>query len=59
MLETVCVLVEDYLGQVLSHMDFDFSHGWEDICFKGGNLRLLPPGAELNRIEVGIVHDKA
>ncbi len=34
MVETVCVFVEDYLDQVLPHMDFDFATGWEDICFE-------------------------
>lgn len=38
MVETVCVLVEDYLDQVLPHMDFDYAAGWEDICFKNGPI---------------------
>lgn len=38
MVETACVLVEDYLDQVLPHMDFDYASGWEDICFKNGPI---------------------
>jgi len=38
MVETSCVLVEDYLDQVLPHIDFDFASGWEDICFKNGPI---------------------
>lgn len=38
MVETSCVLVEDYLDQVLPHVDFDFAAGWEDICYKSGPL---------------------
>ena len=38
MVETVCVLVEDYLDQVLPCMDFDYATGWEDICFKNGPI---------------------
>lgn len=38
MVETVCVLVEDYLDQVLPHIDFDYASGWEDICFKNGPI---------------------
>ena len=38
MVETCCVLVEDYLDQVLPHIDFDFASGWEDICFKNGPI---------------------
>jgi hypothetical protein len=38
MVETACVLVEDYLDQVLPEIDFDFASGWEDICFKNGPL---------------------
>ncbi|MCK4565277.1 MAG: hypothetical protein KAU94_11455, partial [Verrucomicrobia bacterium] len=36
MVETCCVLVEDYLDAVLGEVDFDFAWGWEDICFKSG-----------------------
>ncbi len=36
MVETACLLVEDYLDQVLGQIDFDFASGWEDICFKNG-----------------------
>ena len=38
MVETSCVLVEDFLDQVLPHIDFDFATGWEDICFKNGPI---------------------
>lgn len=38
MVETACLLVEDNLDQVLGHIDFDFAHGWEDICFKNGPI---------------------
>lgn len=38
MVETCCVLVEDFLDQVLGHIDFDFAFGWEDICFKNGPI---------------------
>ncbi len=38
MVETVCVLVEDYLDQVLGRIDFDYASGWEDICFKSGPI---------------------
>ncbi|HEX2948229.1 MAG TPA: uroporphyrinogen decarboxylase family protein, partial [Armatimonadota bacterium] len=38
MVETCCVLVEDYLDQVLPYIDFDFASGWEDICFKNGPI---------------------
>ncbi|MDH7568062.1 MAG: uroporphyrinogen decarboxylase family protein [Armatimonadota bacterium] len=41
MVETSCVLVEDYLDQVLGHIDFDFATGWEDICCKNGPLITL------------------
>lgn len=38
MVETRCVLVEDFLDQALPHFDFDFAAGWEDICFKNGPI---------------------
>jgi hypothetical protein len=38
MVETCCVLVEDYLDQVLGKIDFDYASGWEDICFKNGPI---------------------
>ena len=38
MVETVCLLVENILDQVLGHIDFDFASGWEDICFKNGPI---------------------
>lgn len=38
MVETACVLVEDFLDQVLPHFDFDFASGWEDICYRGGPI---------------------
>ena len=41
MVETCCVLVEDFLDQVLPHFDFDYASSWEDICFKNGPLITL------------------
>ncbi len=38
MVETCCVLVEDFLDQILPHIDFDYASGWEDICFKNGPI---------------------
>ena len=38
MVETACVLVEDYLDQVLGEIDFDLAFGWEDICCRNGPL---------------------
>ncbi len=38
MVETCCLLVEDFLDQVLGQIDFDFACGWEDICFKNGPI---------------------
>ncbi len=38
MVETRCVLIEDFLDQVLGVIDFDFASGWEDICFKNGPI---------------------
>jgi len=38
MVETACVLVEDFLDQVLGQLDFDYASGWEDICFKNGPI---------------------
>ncbi len=38
MVEQCCLLVEDFLDQVLGHLDFDFATGWEDICFKSGPI---------------------
>ncbi len=38
MVETACVLVEDFLDQILPHFDFDYATGWEDICFKNGPI---------------------
>jgi uroporphyrinogen decarboxylase len=42
MVETACVMVEDFLDQVLGHIDFDFASGWEDICYKGGPIVSVP-----------------
>jgi len=42
MVETACVLVEDFLDQVLGQIDFDYASGWEDICFKNGPIVSLP-----------------
>ena len=41
MVETCCVMTEHLLDQVLGYVDFDFAHGWEDICFNHGPI--LPP----------------
>ena len=38
MVETACVLMEDFLDQVLPHIDFDYAAGWEDICYKSGPI---------------------
>jgi uroporphyrinogen decarboxylase len=41
MVETVCLLSEKFLDQVLPHFDFDYASGWEDICFKNGPIITL------------------
>ena len=41
MVETQCLLVEDFLDEVLPHFGFDYACGWEDICFKSGPLVTL------------------
>lgn len=38
MVETACVLVEDFLDQLLPHFDFDYASAWEDICYNHGPL---------------------
>ena len=38
MVETCCVLVEDFLDQALPEFDFDLASGWEDICYNRGPL---------------------
>jgi hypothetical protein len=38
MVETCCQIVEDFLDQILGHIDFDYACAWEDICFKNGPL---------------------
>lgn len=38
MVETCCLLVEDFLDQILPHFDFDYASGWEDICYKNGPI---------------------
>jgi uroporphyrinogen decarboxylase len=38
MVETACLLTEDFLDQALGRIDFDFATGWEDICFKNGPI---------------------
>lgn len=38
MVETCCLLVEDFLDQILPRFEFDFASGWEDICFKNGPI---------------------
>ncbi|MGE5557644.1 MAG: uroporphyrinogen decarboxylase family protein [Bacillota bacterium] len=42
MVETCCLLVEDFLDQVLPHFQFDYAAGWEDICFKNGPIVSVP-----------------
>lgn len=42
MVETACVLVENFLDQVLPHITFDGASGWEDICFKNGPIVGVP-----------------
>jgi len=42
MVETCCVLIEDFLDQVLGEIDFDYASGWEDICFKSGPIVSAP-----------------
>ncbi len=42
MVETVCLLVEDSLDQLLPHFTFDYASGWEDICFKNGPIVSVP-----------------
>jgi uroporphyrinogen decarboxylase len=42
MVETVCLLIEDGLDQVLGKIDFDLASGWEDICFKSGPIVSVP-----------------
>jgi uroporphyrinogen decarboxylase len=42
MVETACLLVEDYLDQMLPHVRFDLAGGWEDICFKNGPIVTVP-----------------
>ncbi|MBI2442041.1 MAG: hypothetical protein HYV35_11815 [Lentisphaerae bacterium] len=38
MVETACVLAEDFLDQVLPEVVFDYASNWEDICFKNGPI---------------------
>ena len=38
MVETSCLLIEDFLDQLQGHVQFDFASGWEDICCKSGPL---------------------
>ncbi len=42
MVETACLLAEDFLDQVLGEIDFDYASGWEDICFKNGPIVSVP-----------------
>lgn len=42
MVEQSCLLVEHFLDQVLPHFEFDYAHGWEDICCNSGPL--VSPG---------------
>lgn len=36
--ETSCLLIEDFLDAVLPQVQFDYACGWEDICYKNGPL---------------------
>jgi len=38
MVETCCLLIEQFLDQVLPHIQFDYAYGWEDICCNNGPL---------------------
>lgn len=38
MVETCCLLIEDFFDQVLPHVAIDAAWGWEDICFRSGPL---------------------
>jgi uroporphyrinogen decarboxylase len=38
MVETCCLLVEDFLDDVLGEIDFDLASGWEDISCNSGPL---------------------
>ena len=38
MVETACQMVENFLDQVLPHINFDYAAGWEDIAYKGGPI---------------------
>ncbi len=38
MVETSCLLIEDFLDAVLGRISFDFASGWEDIAFKSGPI---------------------
>ena len=42
MVETCCVLVENYLDQVLPAVKFDYASGWEDICYNHGPIVSVP-----------------
>jgi uroporphyrinogen decarboxylase len=41
MVETVCLLIEDSIDQLLPHFKFDYASGWEDICFNHGPIVTL------------------
>ena len=38
MVETICLMVENYLDALPEKYHFDFAAGWEDICCKNGPL---------------------
>jgi uroporphyrinogen decarboxylase len=38
MVETTCLIIENFLDQLLPHFKFDYASGWEDICFKNGPI---------------------
>jgi hypothetical protein len=41
MVEISCLLIEDFLDQILPAVRFDYAAGWEDICFKSGPIVTL------------------
>ncbi len=58
MVESACVLVEDFLDRVLGHFDFDFASGWEDIAFKSGPIVSLNFFREVVAPRYRRIHEK-
>ena len=42
MVETACVLIENFLDAALPLGEYDGASGWEDICFKNGPIVSVP-----------------